>query len=200
MTPLAHDLARAGFAAWNLEYRRVGQEGGGWPGTLDDVAAGLDALAERPEVDPGHLVALGHSAGGHLALFLAGRNNGRVQLAAAVAVGGVVDLGAAHALDLGNDAVAAFLGGGPGDVPDRYRVADPAANLPLGVRQLLVHGSKDEVVPVSLARGYATRARAAGDDVELVEVPGADHFDVVDETHPAWRVVVDRLATLVETA
>jgi len=200
MTPLANDLACAGFAAWNLEYRRVGQEGGGWPGTLDDVAAGLDALAERPEVDLGRVVTVGHSAGGQLALYLASRDGGRVQLAAAVALGAVVDLGTAHALDLGDGAVAALVGGGPDEVPDRYRVADPAANLPLGVRQLLVHGSEDDVVPVSLAREYAARARAAGDDVELVEVPGADHFDVVDGTHSAWLAVLDRLSTLVDTA
>jgi acetyl esterase/lipase len=200
MTPLAIGLARAGFAAWNLEYRRVGQDGGGWPGTLDDAVAGLDAIADRPELDSDRVVAVGHSAGGHLALYLAGRADCRVRLSAVVALGGVVDLGSANTLDLGGGAVAALLGGGPSDVPDRYRAADPAARLPLGVRQLLVHGSEDDVVPASLAREYAARARAAGDEVELVDIPGADHFDVVDGTHPAWLTVVDRLPSLFETA
>ena len=200
MTPLAIALARSGFAAWNLEYRRVGQDGGGWPGTLEDVAAGFDAVADHPELDPARVVAVGHSAGGHLALFLASRTDGRVRPSAVVALAGVVDLGTAHALDLGSGAVAALLGGGPNEVPDRYRLADPAARLPLGVRQLLVHGTDDDVVPISLARGYAERARRAGDTVELLELPGVDHFDVVDERHTAWRSLVDRLSDLFETA
>ena len=136
MTPLAIDLAQRGFAAWNIEYRRVGQEGGGWPGTLDDVAAAADALADIADIDQSRLVAVGHSAGGHLSLWLGARTGGRVHPCAAVSQAGVADLAQAHADDLGSGAVADFIGGSPAELPDRYAEADPAARVPLGIRQL----------------------------------------------------------------
>ncbi len=200
MTPLAIDLAQRGFAAWNIEYRRVGQEGGGWPGTFDDVAAAADALVDIAEVDQARLVAVGHSAGGHLALWLGSRSDGRVRVRAGVSQAGVADLAQAHADDLGGGAVAALLGGGPDEFPDRYTRASPAALVPLGAAQLLVHGAADDVVPPTQSRAYAERARAAGDDVELVEIAGANHFDVVDPAHEAWRTVVQRLPRLLGTA
>ena len=200
MTPLASDLAQRGYAAWNIEYRRVGQEGGGWPGTFDDVAAAADALADIAEVDQARLVAVGHSAGGHLALWLGARTGGLVRLRASVSQAGVADLAAAHADDLGNGAVAALLGGSPTELPDRYARANPAALVPLGAAQLLVHGTDDDVVPPTQSRAYNERASAAGDDVELVEVPGADHFNVINPAHEAWWVVVQRLPRLLGTA
>jgi acetyl esterase/lipase len=196
MTPLADDLAARGYLAWNVEYRRVGREGGGWPGTLEDVAAAADALAERPEVAPGRVVSLGHSAGGHLALWLASRRDAPAPLAGAVSLAGVADLARGHAAGLGNGAVGDFLGGGPDEFPERYAYASPAARLPLGVPQLLVHGVRDEHVPVDQSRSYARAARAAGDDVEMLELPAADHFDVVDVEHPAWTAVVEFLPRL----
>jgi acetyl esterase/lipase len=197
MTPLAHDLARRGLLAWNVEYRRVGRDGGGWPGTLDDAGAAVDALAGVPEADTGRVVAVGHSAGGQLALWLAAREAPGVRLAAAVSLAGVCDLERAHAEGLGDGAVAAFLGlGEPGvDASERIRAASPAA-APARVPQLLVHGDADDVVPLAQSRAYATRAREAGAEVELVELAGADHFDVVDPAHEAWRVVVERLPAL----
>ena len=198
MTPLAIDLSSRGYVAWNVEYRRIGQEGGGWPGTFDDVTAAADALAEVSEVDLTHLVAVGHSAGGHLALWLGARAHGRVRIRASVSLAGVADLDAAFRDDLGGGAVAALLGGGPELVPDRYRHADPAALVPLGARQLLVHGGADDIVPPTQSCDYADKARAAGDDVDLVEMAGADHFDVIDPAHEAWRVVVDRLPRLLD--
>ena len=200
MTPLAIDLAQRGYAAWNIEYRRVGQEGGGWPGTLDDVAAAADALADIADIDQSRLVAVGHSAGGHLSLWLGARTGGRVHPCAAVSQAGVADLAQAHADDLGSGAVADFIGGSPAELPDRYAEADPAARVPLGIRQLLVHGSDDDIVPPTQSRAYADRASAAGDDVELVEIVGADHFDIVDPEHEAWRAVVQRLPQLIGTA
>ena len=199
-TPLALDLAARGYAAWNIEYRRVGQVGGGWPGTFDDVGSAVDALAQTAEVDATRLVAIGHSAGGHLALWLGARKSGRCRIRAAVSLAGVSSLADAHADGLGDGAVAELLGGGPADDPDRYRSADPASLLPLGVPQLLVHGSGDEHVPVSQSRTHFASARAAGDDVELVELPAAGHFDVVDAGHVAWQAVVDRLPRLLGTA
>ena len=203
-TSLAEDLARRGLLAWNVEYRRVGREGGGWPGTLADVAAAADALVDVGEADAVRVVALGHSAGGQLALWLAGRHRltpgspggaPRLRPRAAVSLAGVVDLVRASEAGLGNGACDAFLGGSAGGVPDRYAVASPAALLPLGVPQLLVHGGRDANVR-GISRAYAELARAAGDDVELVELPEADHFDVVDTGHEAWAAVVERLPRL----
>lgn len=200
MTPMAIDLARQGYAALNVEYRRVGQDGGGWPGTFDDIAAAADALADIAEIDPARLAAVGHSAGGHLALWLGARADGRVRLRGAVSQAGVVDLVQAHADDLGAGAVADLIGGSPADFPERYAHASPAARVPLGISQLLVHGADDDIVPPAQSRAYAARAQAAGDDVELVELAGADHFDVVDPAHEAWRTVVQRLPRLLGTA
>jgi acetyl esterase/lipase len=196
VTPLARDLAARGYLAWNVEYRRVGQEGGGWPGTLDDVAAAVDALADVDEADTGRVVAVGHSAGGHLALWLAGRDTPRVRVRAAVSLAGVADLESGARAGLGDGAVADLLGGSPDEVPERYAHASPAALVPLGVPQLLVHGGRDETVPPAQSRDFAESARAAGDEVELVELARADHVDVIDPGHEAWAVVVERLPRL----
>ena len=141
MTPLAIDLAAHGIAAWNVEYRRVGQEGGGWPGTLDDVAAAVDRLAEVDEVDGARIATCGHSAGGHLALWLAGRHRvpvgmpgvgPRVMPVAAVAQAGVCDLEEAWRDELGGGAVEGLLGS-LDDAPERYAAASPVALVPLGM-------------------------------------------------------------------
>lgn len=205
MRPLAADLAGRGFAAWNLEYRRVGQPGGGWPGTCEDVAAGLDhlaGLAGRAPLDLDRLVVAGHSAGGHLALWSAARAGlpagapGAAPLVTpglAVSLAGVCDLHAGAADGIGEDAVAGFLGATPDQEPERYRLASPRARLPLGVRQLLVHGDADSRVPVEQSRAYAAAAAAAGDPVELVELAGVDHMAVIDPASPAWAEVTHRL-------
>jgi acetyl esterase/lipase len=205
LRPLAADLAGRGFAAWNLEYRRVGQPGGGWPGTCEDVAAGLDhlaGLAGRAPLDLDRLVVAGHSAGGHLALWSAARAGlppgvpGAGPLVAprlVVSLAGVCDLRAGAAEGIGEDAVAGFLGATPDQAPERYRLASPRARLPLRVRQLLVHGDADTRVPVSQSRAYATAAAAAGDPVELVELAGVDHMAVIDPGSPAWAEVTRRL-------
>lgn len=199
MTPLARDLAARGIAAWNVEYRRVGQEGGGWPGTLEDAAAALDVLADLDDVDPARVVTAGHSAGGHLALWLAGRHRlpprqpgagPRVRPRGAVSQAGVADLVRGAAAGLGGGACQGLLGGGPDELPERYAAASPVALLPLGVPQLLVHGLLDDIVPPSQSRDYAVAARAAGDEVELLELAGADHFDVIEAGDPSWAAVV----------
>jgi len=195
MTLLAHDLADRGYAAWNVDYRRVGQEGGGWPGTFEDVAAAIDALADLPQVEIGRVATVGHSAGGQLALWLAARPRlpvgapggaPRVVPRAAVSQAGVLDLVEAAAGGLGDGACAAFLGGTPADVPERYAVASPTALLPLSVPQLLVHGHDDPHVPFGQSRAHADAARLAGDAVDLFEDPTADHFDVIEPSHPSW--------------
>jgi acetyl esterase/lipase len=185
MAPLARDLAGAGWTVWNLEYRRVGN-GGGWPVTLEDVAAGIDRL---DGLAGGRVVAVGHSAGGHLAAWAATREVARVRVDAVVAQGAVVDLRAAHALGLSGDAVGDLLGGTPDERPERYDAACPRARLPLGVPALLVHGGRDEVVPPSIARGFAEAARAAGDDVTLHEEPREEHLGHLDPSNPMWKAV-----------
>jgi acetyl esterase/lipase len=199
MTPLARDLAASGIAAWNVEYRRVGQEGGGWPGTLEDVAAAADALAGLDGVDPARVVTVGHSAGGHLALWLAARHRlasgrpgagPRVRPCGAVSQAGVTDLARGAADGLGDGACEALLGGTPEKLPERYTAASPAALLPLGVPVLLVHGVADDVVPPGQSHAFAHAARAAGDVVDVVDLPGADHFDVIETGHEAWAAAV----------
>lgn len=202
MTSLAASLAAAGTAAWNIEYRRVGQEGGGWPGTFLDVAAAIDHLAGVESVDAARVVTCGHSAGGQLALWAAARHllpagapgaGPAVLPRAAVGQAPVADLRSAFAAGLGRGAVGDLLGGSPDEVGERYAIADPLALAPLGVAQLLVHGARDEIVPLSQSRAYV---RAAGAEVELVELEGAGHFDVIDPAHAAWRAVLERLPVL----
>ena len=195
MDPLCQDLARAGVPAWNLEYRRLPR--GGWPATFLDVAAGIDALADLG-VDRAAVVTIGHSAGGHLALWAAARpglppgapgSGPRVRVTHAVAQAAVADLRKAALVRLSAGAASKLLGGGPDDVPDRYRLASPAERLPLGVPQLLVHGGRDAIVPVAIARRYAERALAASDDVELVVDERARHYEHLDPRSQAWRAV-----------
>jgi acetyl esterase/lipase len=196
--PIAADLARRGWASWNVEYRRVGLgQGGGWPATFEDVAAGIDALAD---VEPGLLdldrvAAVGHSAGGHLALWAATRPglpdgapgaHPRVRLSAVAALAAVSDLEASRELTQPGGRVYELVGGAPGERDGRYELANPIRRLPLGIPVLLVHGEADQTVPVRRSRDFAAAAREAGDEVELVEVGGADHRAVVDPRTNAW--------------
>ncbi len=202
MTPLARDLALRGLAAWNIEYRRVGSDGGGWPGTLEDVAAAIDHLADLAEIDVSRVATCGHSAGGHLALWSAGRallppgSPGGAPIVSpigAVSQAGVCDLLRGFEDGLGSGACAAFLGGTPGEYPERYAAASPAALGPLGVPQLLVHGELDDTVPVSQSRDHAA---AAPVEREVVVFAGADHFDVVDPAHVCWEAAASWLERL----
>ena len=190
MDPLAADLVAHGWAAWNVEYRRVGlRAGGGWPATFDDVAAAIDLLADvEAPLDLGRVAAVGHSAGGHLALWAAGRSDARVPLSAAVGQAAVSDLDRAAAAGVCGGMVERLLGGAPARVPDRYREASPARRLPLDVPVLLVHGGRDDVVPVDMSRRFAA---AAG--CELVELEADGHFEHLEPGSRAWATVVEWL-------
>jgi acetyl esterase/lipase len=197
---LSEDLARRGWAAFNIEYRRVGN-GGGWPHTLQDVSDAIDLVGELP-VDTSRVVAIGHSAGGHLATWAAGRtglpsgapgSSPRVPLAAAVAQAGVLDLHRAAVTHVGGDATQDLLGGSPDEVPERYALADPTARVPLPVPVVCVHSRADESVPFGQSEAYVAAATAAGGDAELVEFEG-DHMAHVDPASAAWAAVVDVLA------
>jgi acetyl esterase/lipase len=180
---IALDLARRGWTSCNVEYRRVGA-GGGIPETLEDVAAAIERAKTlfRPE----RLVVLGHSAGGHLALWAAGE--GAVD--AAIALAGVSDLASAARAGLGEGAAVELAGGTPEERPEAYALADPMRRLPPRVPTLLVHGDADDRVPVEQSRRYAA---AAGERCELLELPGAGHFEPIDPRGGAWEAVAARL-------
>lgn len=194
MDALCADLAESGWAAWNLEYRRVGG-GGGWPATFADVAAGIDHLAAvSAPLDLARVVAVGHSAGGHLALWAASRDRPGVAVTAAVGQAAVTDLAAGARLGLSDGAVAELLGGSPEQVPERYAAASPAQRLPLGVPLLLVHGARDDTVPVALSRAFQRAAIAAGDTCDLVVGERDGHFEHIDPASGAWATVTRWLA------
>jgi len=207
MDSLAVNLTRRGWATWNLEYHRVGT-GGGWPLTLEDVAAGIDcleAIAPDRSLDLSRVVTVGHSAGGHLALWAAVRPHlvdhvpdpaTRVKVKAAIGLAPVSDLVAAHDAGLGDNAVDNFIRRHPDDGSDRYRAASPAQMLPLGVIQVIIHGTVDEAVPVSMSRSYVAAAENAGDEVRYHELAGADHMNVIDTGHEAWDLAVAELESL----
>lgn len=201
MTDLCLDLAARGVAAWNLEYRRVGL-GGGWPETFLDVAAGVDLLAavDAP-LDLDHVTAVGHSAGGHLALWAAARPtlpDGApgagpvVTIGGAVSQAGVLDLALAADVKPSAEPTRALLGA-PEDDPARYELASPRARVPLGIPQLLLHGDRDETVSMRIATSYAAAAREAGDPCELRVLSGVGHFEHIDVRSHAWHMARDWL-------
>lgn len=202
--PLAADLARRGYAVWNPEYRRVGADGG-WPNVLGDVAAGFDHLRQLPgDLDVDHAVVIGHSAGGQLAGWLAGRPklatgavgaDPLVTPVGVVAQAGVMDLVGAANDGVGGSAVPDLLGGSPSAVPDRYQIASPLALLPVAVPVRCVHARGDGNVPYAQSETYVQAATAAGDDAQLITAQG-DHFSLIDPTDPDWQLVVDLLPTL----
>ncbi|MFZ0250989.1 MAG: alpha/beta fold hydrolase [Acidimicrobiales bacterium] len=197
---LMHRLARAvtarGWIAYNVEYRRVGRFGrGGWPETFEDVSDAIEALAHVDGVDRRRVVTCGHSAGGQLALWAASaRSTGDPERAApcvgvvgAASLAGVVDLERAARHAVGGGAVEALLGGGPDHVPERYRLASPAALLPLGTRQLLLHGLADGSVPAALSERYAADAVRWGDSAVYVPLPGVGHMEMISGRGTAFE-------------
>lgn len=180
-------LTAKGIATANVEYRRVGNAGGGWPGTFADVRAAYQLLLQKRgnEFDARRVVVIGHSAGGQLGLCLAAHETG---VKAVVSLAGVVDLQRAYTLHLSNDAVVEFLGGTPSEVGDHYREADPM-KLAIGARQWLVHGAEDEIVPPAFSRDYAALKQKTKEDARLVEIAGAGHFEIVDPRSAAWKDV-----------
>jgi acetyl esterase/lipase len=196
---LCVDLAAHGIATWNVEYRRIGDPGGGWPAALEDVRRGLDHLAALEAdypLDLTRALVLGHSAGGQLALLAAIRT--RVPLRAVVSLAGVVDLHATHRQGDDDGLITRLLEGGPDDVPRRWRDASPSSFLPLGFRYVLACGTED--VHWEPNRLTADAARRLGDDVELLALPGAGHFDLVDPLAPEWTVIRQKLHELLDTS
>lgn len=187
---LCHALKQAGIATWNIEYRRAGNSGGGWPGTFEDVRSAYRMLQNShdhglSQLDLKHLCVAGHSAGGQLALCLAAREQ---KITRVLALAGVVDLRRAWELHLSNDAVHEFLGGSPADVPGRYREASPAEQQ-IHARQVLIHGTADDSVPYEISRSYVERKQQTGEVVELITMPATGHFEIVDPASAVWKTV-----------
>ena len=206
---LCADLKQHGIAAWSVEYRRVGKTGGGYPRTFQDAASGFDfaaTLAGSYPLDLSRVITMGHSAGGHLAFWIAGRHHiepgselyqprPQVPLLAAIALAGAVDLrltiDLSGYLDFAHDKqeVFALMGGPPAEYRDRYKAGNPGDLLPFNVPQFLIQGTEDDQIPAGIPERWAQNAQGAGDKVAVTILPGADHFDVVDPQSHAWPAV-----------
>lgn len=212
--PLADALAQAGVATWNLEYRRYDHPGGGWTGTFRDVADGADyvrALAKLYPIDTTRLVIAGHSAGGHLALWLASRHSldrtspvaggAPLPFDGVVSIGGIADLREFYGRQrntCGNPAVESLLGGTPDSVPARLRDASPIERLPLGIPSVHIAGDRDFIAPPAVREAYATAARARGDSVQVVTIAGDGHFEAMTPTKAAGRAVIDAIRAMLQ--
>ncbi len=206
------DLVKAGYAVWTPEYRRVGDEGGGYPNTFKDIQASVDfarTLADIYPLDLENVVVMGHSAGGHLALWLATQQNlaknsrlynaNPLPIKGVIALAGITDLKAYD--EIGNDcstAVAKLMGGTAAEVDSRYYKSSPINLLPATIPVRLVHGDKDNIVPISQSEAFAERAKAKGTDVKVLTIEGGGHFDMVSPYSEAWKVIKRELAELVD--
>jgi acetyl esterase/lipase len=186
VSAISRALANLGHAVWTPEYRRVGDAGGGWPGTFEDIAksvAALQSIAPKHSLDLSRLILMGHSAGGHLALWLAAQSN--LLLRGVISLAGICDLPAYEAL--GNDCAASLpglLGGTSQEVPERWTQANPAALLPLRARVSLIHGTRDLIVPLSQSENFAKAA-----ECELQVIKGGGHFDLVSPHSSAFEII-----------
>ena len=182
-------LAAAGFQTASLEYRKVGEPGGGWPGTYDDVVAGLKTASEHLASAP---VILGHSAGGHLALRLACDKH---PIGGVVALAPVAVLQLAYDLNLSNGAVAEFLGGTPKERPTIFEAACPSRH-PSSYPRILLHGTNDDIVPISISRAFVSSRHGDSGAVTLTELKTADHFDLINPQSTAWPIVLESIGRL----
>jgi acetyl esterase/lipase len=194
---LCHTLKQAGIATWNVEYRRVGNPGGGWPGTFEDIRSAYSVLHGHKggaiPYDLKRICVAGHSAGGQLALCLAAFEK---TVTRTLSLAGVVDLRRAWDLHLSNDAVVEFLGGTPDAVPEHYREASPTDHTIPQARQILIHGTTDNAVPYEISKTYAERKAKAGEKVELITFPETGHFEIVDPGSAVWNKVQAEFVSL----
>jgi len=190
-------LAAHGMNTINLEYRRVGSPGGGWPLTFEDIRSAYRFLLQNaPQWDfpSAPAVVLGHSAGGQLALCLAAHEE---SLKHCVSLAGVLDLRRAWELHLSDDAVVGYLGGTPDQVPEHYREASPGELAISKARQLIVHGLSDDIVPAAISRDYAAAKKKRGETLELLLLPQAGHFDLIDPASRPFPGVAEAVMRLV---
>ncbi|HKV92280.1 MAG TPA: alpha/beta hydrolase [Candidatus Angelobacter sp.] len=191
-------LKKIGIATWNVEYRRVGNPGGGWPGTFEDIRSVYHLLYGHEkdmiaQLDLKRLCVAGHSAGGQLAVCLAAFEPGIKHV---LSLAGVLDLHRAWELHLSHDAVVEFLGGTPAEVPDHYHEASPAERSIPHTTQVLIHGTADLDVPYEISKSYAERKKKSGEKVELITLPGVNHYEIVDPGSKAWKQVEETFISL----
>jgi acetyl esterase/lipase len=212
LRPIAAALATAGIASWNIEYRRLGNVGGGWPGTYRDLSNATDLLRElspRYHLDLQRVIAIGHSSGGQLAFWLAARGrltkgsalhtDSPLPLKGAVSVDGPPDLEADRAIEqsvCGGPVVTQFLGGTPAEFPERYREGASSGLLPIGVRQELILAGNHNAEWIGLFKQYVAAAEKAGDPVRMPVMDGAGHFDGIDPRRPGWQTVTESVRFL----
>jgi acetyl esterase/lipase len=208
---------KEGIAVWSVEYRRVGEIGGGWPTTFQDAAAGFDfaaTLAKSYPLDLSRVITMGHSAGGHLAFWIAGRHHidphseiyqprpqvplhGAIALAGAVDLRLTIDLSGYFAFAHDKQEVYNLMGGSPQDLPDRYKAGSPGDLLPFHVPQILIQGTEDDQIPPELPTRWAEMGHRLGDSAVVKMIPSADHFDVVDPESVAWGTIRDSVRKMV---
>lgn len=214
LAPMADALKADGIATWNIEYRRLGQPGGGWPGTYHDVGRAVDfvgTLAGQYQLDLSRVVIVGHSAGGHLAMWTAARarlpSSSPVYAANPLPLRGVIDLGGPVDMTANiqgyealchDTVITSLLGGTPATVPERYEHASAIRLLPLGVPQVLIGGTHEDFVPHQFMEAYVEAARRAGDPVRLIVIPGAGHFEIASPRSIAWPSVESEIRSLLE--
>ena len=213
LRPIAAALATGGIASWNIEYRRLGNKGGGWPGTYQDLSTATDYLRElapRYHLDLNHVIALGHSSGGQLAVWLGARGklpkgsmlytNSPLPLKGVVSVDGPPDLDADRAIDqstCGAPVIEQFVGGTPAEFPERYREGSANGLLPIGTKQEIFVSPMFGEQWKTLFKQYVAAAAKAGDPVRLLTMDGANHFDGINPQAPAWQMVVASIQSLV---
>lgn len=207
MGHVAADLTSAGIATWSIEYRRIGNDGGGWPGTFEDAGRAADHLRELAKsypLDLARVVATGHSAGGHLALWLGARRNlpkeSPLYTADPLPLRGIVSLAGISDLRKTGTAcdqeVMQLMGGSAGEKAAIYNLGSPIELLPLRLPQVIVQGDSDTIIPPAMAREYVEAARKKGDPVKLSRIEKAGHFEVVDPNSPAWPVIRQSIQTM----
>lgn len=208
MRDMAGALSRQGVAVWSVEYRRLDEPGGGYPGLYEDVIAALDKLGEiapSHRLDLGRVAAVGHSAGGHLVQWIAGRDripkssplhrSHFLRVKQIIALGSLGDL-RGHDAELKQACgveLPALTGAPNASRPDVYLDTSPAEMIPNGSRTVLINGALDTIAPPEAAKAYAAKARRAGDDVEVLILPDASHFDEVATASPAWRLILPKI-------
>jgi len=209
---LCAGLTSKGIITCNIEYRRIGNPGGGWPGTFQDISLAtrsiLQTMSNDSRFDPAHTAIIGHSAGGHLALWLVGshrirkgsplHDDQRRGIGGVISLAGVSDLRLAWRQKLGHGIVTRFMGGAPDEHPDRYNDCSPIELLPTGARQVLVHGAADDTVPVSQSEAFVQRAEKLGERSILVKLDGIGHYELIDPESEAWLSVARAVLSLLD--
>jgi dipeptidyl aminopeptidase/acylaminoacyl peptidase len=203
-------LTSEGVITCSIEYRRIGNLGGGWPGTFQDISLAtrniLQKMSNDSRFDGERTAIVGHSAGGHLALWLVGshrisktsqlHNDQRQDIGGAVSLAGLSDLRLAWNQKLGRGIVTRLIGGTPDEHPDRYDAGSPIELLPTGSRHVLVHGTDDDTVPISQSEAFVEKAEKLGDQSSLVRLEGVGHYELIDPESAAWPAVVRAILSL----